>query len=131
MNAVTNPTDFQTRMFERIRDQMGDLLTDAELKAMLEKALEKAFFEPRVRPTSYSGSVNEEPLFVELIRKELQSKVTSALSKWVENHPDEVSKVISETIEKGIFGMMASHFENKTNWQLQEFANALRNKGLI
>lgn len=40
-NDLSTNTTFQQRMFDKIRDQMGELLTDVELKAIVEKAMGK------------------------------------------------------------------------------------------
>ena len=68
---ITKNTTFEERMFEQMREQMGTLLTEVELKAILEKSIDKAFFSDR---RNHSGGYNAkplEPLFVELIRNEL------------------------------------------------------------
>lgn len=91
--------EFQQRMFKRIRDDMGKLMTDDELKKIVEASVERSFFEPRVvmRDTgSFHGPKRDEkePLFLELMREEMRERINAlvapAVTKWVEEHGDEI-----------------------------------------
>lgn len=128
MTAITTTAAFQERMFEKIRDQMGDLLTEEDLKRLVESAMQKAFFEPRTDARGYNTGP---PLFVSMIEKQMQQAVSKAVSDWVAAHPEEVAKVLKETIEAGIFNMMISHFASRTSWPLQELLNKLQSKGIL
>ena len=133
MSTDLAPTKtFEQRMFEKIRDQMGDLMTDEDLRKIVSTAMQKAFFEPRVIPASgYNSSTTLPPLFVSMIEQHMQKSVSTFVSKWVEDHPEEVTRVLKETIEAGIFNMMASHFAQKTTWPLQQLMSTLQGKGVL
>ncbi len=133
MSTDIAPTKaFEERMFEKIRDQMGDLMTDDDLRKLVGAAMQKAFFEPRVQPgNGYGSPTTLPPLFVALIEKQMTEAVRAAVSQWVADHPEEVAKVLKETIEAGIFNMMASHFASKTSWPLQQLLSALQAKGVL
>ena len=68
MNEPAITKSFEERMFEQIKSQMGDLLTQEELGKILETAIDKAFFQDRIVKSGYSTDVKE-PLFVEMIRR--------------------------------------------------------------
>jgi len=131
MNEVATTQAFQDRMFAKIRDQMGDLMTDDDLKKLVESAMQKAFFEERTVPDGHYGTKKVPPYFITLIQGEMEKQVAKAASNWVAEHPEEVNKVIKETIEAGVFTMMKNHFESKTQWPLQQLISTLQSKGLI
>ena len=128
--AVATPETFQERMFARVRESMGDLMTDDELKKIVDAAMQRAFFEPREVRDGYHTRT-EQPYFVALIQKEMQSEVQKQISAWIANHPEEIKKVLDEVIAKGIFGMMVQHFEQKTSWPLQQMVQQLTSKGVL
>ncbi len=43
-NELQMTQDFQTRIFKRIRESIGDLMTDEDLRKLIEAAMQKAFF---------------------------------------------------------------------------------------
>jgi len=128
--AVATPETFQERMFIRIRESMGDLMTDDDLKKVVDTAMQKAFFEERRIQDGYHTKTLQ-PYFVELIQKEMKDQVSNQISAWIAEHPEEVSKCITETLEKGIYGMMVSHFESKMHAPLWELNTKLSQKGLL
>jgi ribosomal protein L21E len=123
---------FQEKMFERIRDQMGELLSEEDLKSLVDSAMQKAFFEPSYQTDRYGNKQRvDESIFVTLIRNEMTSKVTEAIQKWLAEHGDEVSEAIDNAIAKGMFGLIQQHIELITHQPLQNFADQLRAKGLL
>lgn len=129
-HELTTSQTFQERMLARIREQMGDLMTDDDLRALVATAMQKAFFESRVDASGYNR-VEKPPLFVELIEKQMREEVGKAAARWVEDNPESVAKAISASIEKGIFGMVMAHFDSKVAGPLWQLHNALQQKGVL
>lgn len=129
---VVENKSFQERMFDRIRDQMGDLMTQDELKKIVETAIDKAFFEPVITKDGY-GHVRDTqpPFFVSLIKKEVQDQVTGCIKAWLKENPEKVDQVINDAIGKGMLGIITNYIENQARQPLYNFANELRNKGLL
>jgi len=130
-NAIEASKTFQERMFERIREQMGDLMTDEDLKRIVDTAMQKAFFEERVTFDNYNRSTTREPVFVELIREHLKEQVTGAVRDWLRANHDEVVKQIDAAIAKGMFNLVRQHMEQAIQQPLWDFAQQLRNSGLL
>lgn len=129
-NEITSTKAFQERMFEKIRDQMGDLLTDEDLKNLVNSAMQQAFFEPIIEKQGYHD-VKKPPFFISMIQKQTQELVNDQVKIWIDNNPEQISNVIKETIEAGIFKMIAAHFERKTSYPLQELMAKLCQKGVL
>jgi hypothetical protein len=130
--AITTAKDFQTRMFERVREHIGELLTDDELKKIVDQAMQKAFFEERVTKDRYGDIRERAPsLFVELLTKLVEPSVNAAVREWVGKHPEEITKALDAVIAKGITGMIAKYIDEQARWPLQQLADNLRQKGVL
>lgn len=131
MNEITTTKSFQEKMFDRIRDQMGDLMGDQELKALVDAAMNKAFFEPIVTEDSWGRKTNLPPHLITLVRNEMQTQVQKACAAWCQEHPDEMQKALKECLEKGMFEMALSYFHSRTSMPLSNLHGALLQKGVL
>jgi hypothetical protein len=119
-------------MFERIRGQMGDLMSTDDLKAVVNSAMQKAFFDPAYETDRYGNSIRmKDSVFVNLIRKEMEPKVIEAIKTWLAEHPEEVTKAIDETVAKGMFGLIQQHLTQAISQPMFNLANDLRSKGIL
>ena len=131
-NEITTSRSFQERMFERVRDQMGDLLTDAELKTIVETSVQKAFFEERRTISNGYGRDEFKPaFFVEMMQKELKERVGKALEKWLQDNNEVVQQIIEKVIQEGITRAVMQTLEARMNAPLYQFAEQLRNQGVF
>ena len=118
-------------MFERIREQMGELMTEDDLKTLVDSAMKKAFFEPAFETDRYGNTKQGEAVFLTMLRKEMELKVATAVREWLAAHPEEVTKAIDDTIAKGMFGLIQQHMEQAISQPMFNFANELRMKGVL
>lgn len=131
-NEIETTKTFQERMFERIREQMGELMTEDDLKTLVDSAMQKAFFDPAYETDRYGNSIRmKDSVFVNLLRKEMELKVTEAIKTWLAEHPEEVAKAIDDTIAKGMLGLIHQHIETVTMQPMMELADRLRMKGVL
>lgn len=132
MSNIEISKDFQTKIFERIRDSIGDLMTDDDLKKLVGASMQKVFFEDRVTFDNYGLKTGSKPpLIAEQIQGLLKDQVTAAIKEWIEIHPDDVKKAIDDAIAKGMFELVRQHFEQRAAGPMFELANQLRQKGLL
>ena len=127
---IATTKSFQDRMFERIRDQMGDLMTNDDLKKIVEAAMQKAFFEERVDRSSYNP-VTHPSLFVVMLQNLLKEQMKDAVQQWLADHSEEVSKAINETLSKGITKIMQDHIDSKAQQPLFNLYGELTRKGVL
>ena len=118
MNAVTENTTFQEHMFARIKDSMGDLMTDEELKAITERAVSEAFFKKRTITEGsgyHSKNVEKESMFVEMIREEtkarMESLVKAKIDAWLVENPEAMEKAVDTVIQAGVSKTVLSHLD--------------------
>lgn len=132
MSGITTTQDFQERLFERIRDQMGDLLTDEDLKRITAAAVEKALFSPPMR-TVYGGrqEPDGEARFVTLVRGAVKERAEVAIDAWIKDNGDKIAAAVQESLAKGMTGMILSYIDAKTYGPLMTLQNELRDKGIL
>lgn len=129
--AIETTKNFQEKMFEKIRDQMGDLLTDEDLKRLVNTAVQKAFFEPRTQKSPGGWhDVTLPPLFIETITDELKPRMEEAAKEWIKNHPDEVSKAINDVIGKGFTKIILGYMDQISFGHMNQLAEQIKS-GLL
>ncbi len=103
--ALDTPKDFQTRMMERIKDSIGDLITDQELKAIVSRGIEDAFFKPGKETRGYN--TYDTPSTIQKIVTELmQKQVEEAVKKEMANRQDEIAKMVQQVVQDGMGAAM-------------------------
>lgn len=131
---IQKATDFQTRMFERIRDSLGDLMTDEELKRVVDAAVKKAMFEPVtvMQKTDSWSSPKEVKIadsLVEKVAKELMNAMVRPLIEaWIQEHAAEIAPMIDKTLRDGIVKIVQDHNASIVSEPLMQLRYALQQK---
>lgn len=133
MTDVTTNQSFQERMFARIRDNMGDMMTDEDLKKIVETAVQKSFFELKKGPR-YDSPVGPS-VFEELVRSAMQDRLEAAakasVDAWIAEHPEDYAKALEAALAKGVFELFSQHFEFLIRVPMQNLAFQLQNTGAL
>lgn len=130
--SLETSKNFQDKIFERIRESIGDLMTDEDLKKLVDAALQKAFFEDRKTVDTWGRvSSSQPPLIVEILIQLMQKRVEEQVDVWLVENKDRYEEIIEKVLAKGMFNLAIQHFESLTKWPLNNLYNELRNKGVI
>ena len=117
---------FEERMKIRIRDSIGELMTDEELSKIVHKATEEVFFKPGEIKDGYH--TKEVPPFIHIIIKELlEDSVRSEVGKYFSENKEDVSKVIKQIIQDGLGKALMNALDSKFQFDLNSFGNNLIN----
>lgn len=123
-SQITPQTPFHERIYDRIRESLGELMTAEEAQKLVERAIEEGLFkERRVPQPGYSNPDKVLPsLFVEMVTAEVQPLVKEAIREWIKANPDAVNTVIREVLQDGIlaaaYRALKGELEQAT-WNLQ------------
>lgn len=122
--AVTTSTDFQARLYEKIRADIGSLMTDKELKQLVATAMQKTFFEERVERDRWGSETKKRPAeLVEIVRELIAPRMEKALKEWlVEN-----DQAVKEALDKALAGGLASAVLRSFDSMLQQNFFTLQN----
>jgi hypothetical protein len=109
--TVVDPTvEFQQKMRERIRANIGDLMPDAALAQIVEKGIHEAFFAPRRVPQNYGADKIEPSWFVKFLQDACKSLVEQAVKEWVSRNQEQVLAMAKETLEDGVAQAVLNSF---------------------
>ena len=88
----------EERITARLHEQIGDLITEDDLKAMVARGVEAALFSPRnvVATSGYRAGYQEQrPSVVEeQVTRLLTEKMDTAVNAWLTANPEKVEAAI-------------------------------------
>lgn len=124
MSELIKSESFEQRLFEKIRTDIGALMTDVELKKLVETSIERVFFSPRevVEETSYYGrkeKVSKAPEIYSVVSAAVNAQVTPLVKTYIEEHSDQIGKIIEECLAKGYIGLITNYLTNRMEGPLQ------------
>lgn len=103
MSEIAKTQSFEERMKERVKENIGDLITDEELSKIVHKNMEDIFFKPRIKKNTFGSVISEEPpLLHELLQKELETAVQEEVKKYMKDHKDEVLEMVHSAMQEGL-----------------------------
>lgn len=131
-NEVATVQSFQERVGSMIRSQIGELMTNEEIKSLVDKAMQDAFFTEREVKTDQWGRTKIEPPYaVELVTELLREEVRAAAVAWLRENPEAVQEAIKGAIGKGVMDLLTTALNNHFFGAFEAFRNDLRNKGFV
>ena len=137
MSDIATTKDFQQRMFEKIRDQIGDLLTEDDLRKLVSTAMDKAFFKrlPNPQHSSYgygAGLPSTLPSGFEImVAEHMKPQIDKAMVLWCNEHSDEIKALIEGVFAKGMLSSAVSWFDQRYGGAVMELTTALQGKGIL
>lgn len=119
---------FEQKLMERIRASIGELMTDADLKNLVERGMDKALFEPQRIKGRY-GDFETRPPFVQTVVAELlKEQMRVAVAKWVEEHPDQVAASVEKAVTLGAGGCLMEAITFQFQEQLHQLRQGISEK---
>ena len=126
--AVTQ--NFQERMKDRIRDSIGDLLSDEDLKNIIERGIEEVFFKETYDNSSHYNKKVFPPLIHQMVKECLNERMQEQVKIWIASHNDEVEEAIKECVVQGagaaLMAAIKYHFEGSMNTLASDMGSKLR-----
>ena len=125
---------FEQKMAEKIKEGIGELLTDDDLKAVIEKGVHNALFEPRPKGSSRYGGIEYDPplmsIWTESFMKEMMRE---AVEEWLKENQDKFAKIAKDVLQKGAEKAIMRAFVNVVQQPMHEMEgrimDRMRNQG--
>lgn len=114
---------FDERMMDMMKENVGGLFTPEDLKKIVERGIEKLFFEARLINSNYGRNDYKSSLSEELVEKHMKEQVRIAIAEWIKDNPEKILPIIENAINKGITTHIMNAVENffsNTFWQFGE-----------
>ena len=133
MTDIVQSKTFEQRMKERIRDSIGDLISDEDLSKMVDRSLEEVFFKERANPkrTSYYNSGEPDtlpPLLHEIVKSAMSEQVSEAVKEYIANNREQVDATIKTVLEQGMGNALISAMNGVFSTQLSSLQVNLANQ---
>jgi len=103
---------FEDRMKERVKNDIGELLTDDELTQIIKKHLDGIFLKERF-DTSGFHTKRIPPLLENTVKELMEDNVKIALNEYMEEHKVDVLDMVQKTIKLGIGDALMSAMQYK------------------
>lgn len=123
----------QDKLEEKIRNEIGDLITNKDLKEMIGKGINKALFEERYEKSgsSFRPHQKKPSLVDEVVDKHLKEQMKSAIHEWLRDNPRVVEKHINEAIQKGVSNAIMKTLDYKFGQIFQHGIEQMRADGYL
>ncbi len=101
-NSIVSTKSFEEKMKDRIKDSIGDLITDEDLSVLLKRSLEEVFFTPKIIVKgSYGNPDKIEPPMLHTIIKELMTEqVRAKVVDYMKEHRQDIKIIIEKVVKK-------------------------------
>lgn len=100
--------DFQQKLQQRVREDIRELLPADAVAALVQKAVEKEFFEPRRIPQRYGSDEIQPSWFVAEVVKAAQPVIAEAVKKCIADNPACVERAIAEFLDQNRLAVVAT-----------------------
>ena len=101
-SEIATVMSFEEKLKGRIRDSIGELLSDEDLTNIVRRGIEGVFFTERRVPDKHGyGPKTIPPLIHQIVKEVLSDRMEAAVEAWLVGHADEVSKAIDVAVVQG------------------------------
>jgi hypothetical protein len=126
MNTAVVAKSFDEKLKDRVREGLGDLLSDEELSKIIQRGIEEVFFKQRVEVKQFSSkSEVKEPLIHEIVKEVLDEQLRAAaatvIKEWATNNPEYMEEYFKHIVETGIGQIMLQAMSAQFAMPLQMF----------
>lgn len=127
MSDLALSKSFEEKMKERLRDSFGELLSDEDLKKIIEKGIKDTFFTTKTDNSGYR-SVTIEPFINTFLQEHLMGLVKEEVKLFFSNHKEEMSKHIEAALSKGIWDLFVNGFNQNFSNAFYQFGEQIRSQ---
>lgn len=129
MSQVAENKTFEQKMLDRVREGIGDLITDEQLKNLIEKGIDDVFFK---EPKDYCGNRREKSLIEKMIDASIKENVEKLVKDHIKLHmeanKEQFVKQIDDAIRVGFGTMFMQALDSKFSGDLWNLRNAIAAK---
>jgi hypothetical protein len=129
-NEIQTNETFEEKLKTRIRESIGDLLSDDDLKKIIDRGLEEVFFTEKVTITGHYSNNKQitPPLIHQMIKELLQPNVDEIIKQYIHEHETEVNEIIHNTVQEGIGTCLVKAMNSMFQHQMFTLENNIRNQ---
>ena len=119
--------EFENKIIEKIKENIGELMTNEDLSRIVHRAVEETFFKPVILKKGYH-EVEKPPVIHQILEKLLYDSVSSSVHEYIKENNEVVNNLIKETLSKGFGTMLINSFSMMFQNELFDFRNQIEQK---
>jgi uncharacterized hydantoinase/oxoprolinase family protein len=126
--AITENLSFKEKLMERIRDSIGDLISDDDLKNILEAGVDSALFERREIKDDY-GRIKTIPSLVdEAVSTHIKERLDARVKEWLLENPEKLEQAVNEAVTDGLGKILVQSVSNMFRNELYNFQASIETR---
>jgi hypothetical protein len=124
---ITVTKSFEERMMNMMKENVGTLFTPDDLKKIVEKGIEKMFFEKRTTTSAYSyREETKNSLSEELIIRFMQDQVRIAVGGYIRDNPEKILVLINKLMSEGMGNFILKSLETFFQQSFLQFGDSIK-----
>ena len=129
-NEIQTNETFEEKLKTRIRESIGDLLSDDDLKKIIDRGLEEVFFTEKVINSGHYSNNKQitPPLIHQMIKELLQPNVDEIIKQYIYEHESEINEIIHNTVQEGIGTCLVKAINSMFQNQMFTLESNIRNQ---
>ncbi len=126
MNNVAESKSFQERMIDKMRENIGDLITPEEMRKLVDAGMNTILHASPPQLDSYGRPKERKPSVAEAITKEvIEPLVRVQIDEWIASHQAEIEKIVAEVVKNGVGDAVISALNFRLQNDFMQFGNNL------
>ena len=100
-DAIVQAKTFEERMRDRIRESIGELMSDEDLQKIVEQGIDEVFFKTRYVEDGRYNKREIPPLIHSVVKEVLNDRMKDAVEAWLQTHESNVRVAVAHVVEEG------------------------------
>ena len=88
-------------MRDRIRDSIGELMSDEDLQKIVQRGIDEVFFKPHYVDDGRYQKREIPPLIHSVVKEVLSDRMKDAVEAWLQTHESDVRIAVAHIVEEG------------------------------
>lgn len=127
MTEIAVSKSFAEKMEEKIKESIGEMMSSEDLQKIIEKGIEKAFFQQTEIKDGYNTRYKDSFL-IEHIKLNLDKLVAREIAKRFNSDKEKFEALIEKTLSKDVFELFQQGFNENFRQEMYTFKSAIANK---
>jgi hypothetical protein len=117
-----NNETLASRVSKRIQEsQLGDLITEDDLKELVKQSINDIFFKERGIESNYGRTTLKPSLFHEVVEKLMRETFDRLVGEWIRDNPQVMADYWKKVCDKGLSEYVQSVQSHAATSQIRDF----------
>ncbi len=130
--GVSTTPSLQERITSRLHDSIGDLITEEDLKQIVDRGVEELLFKERTVPGRHGYTTETRPGLVhEILKEQLGEQVRGVVTQWLQDNPEKVQEAMDRAIANGVGAAVMRTLDSRFAEVFSQGVSMLQMQGLL